>query len=59
MSKQTTISLSFRPAIAGGEDSWIVVKVKNSTDYRPGMCLDKNETNTLCAAKNWQVTITA
>lgn len=34
-----------------------VVVVKNSTDYDPGMILEKDDVDRLCAASSWDVTI--
>ena len=40
-----------------GSVSYKVEKVTDSTEYRPGQVLDRNEVEGLCLSKAWKVTI--
>jgi len=54
MTKTKTIKLRYN----GMDSDYTVIHVTDSTEYRPGQILKKAETDVLCNARGWRVTIT-
>ena len=62
MSKIKTIKLEATQTMdnknaTGWRTVWGVLQVTDSTEYTPGLLLEKASVDELCAAKNWKVTV--
>lgn len=55
--KPVVIKLTWRAGIGGGKDYYVVTKVVNSTEYRPGSSLTKDDVDGLIARRNWRVEV--
>jgi hypothetical protein len=53
--KPVVIKLAWHAGVAGGLPEYVVKKVVNTTEFRPGIIMTKAQVDALVARRNWRV----